>query len=196
MPLIIDSYRRAEPIPGCASRPAWLHVNDGTRSTGASVLVDHSGAEPFEQTLYSGDGTGDASYYTASGWALRVEIVRDEMSQIEAIEAPDGRRWGLIDGEEHQPLSGSVAMWQPSSPDRWELDGGKAALDAAILAALAPGPKTWADLEKSVATGEVLRAGLNRLIETRKVTYSGSGEKARYRAKAGAKPRRGRKRNG
>jgi hypothetical protein len=39
--LIIDDYRRAEQVPGQSHRPAWLHVNDGTRQTGASVLVDH-----------------------------------------------------------------------------------------------------------------------------------------------------------
>lgn len=45
MPLMIDSYRRFEEVQGHASRPAWLHVNDGTKSTGASVLVDHSDPE-------------------------------------------------------------------------------------------------------------------------------------------------------
>jgi hypothetical protein len=39
--LTIDDYRRAEQVPGHSHRPAWLHVNDGTRQTGASVLVDH-----------------------------------------------------------------------------------------------------------------------------------------------------------
>ena len=44
-PLSIDSYRRAEAVPGYSPRPAWIHVNDGTRQTGASVLVDHSDPE-------------------------------------------------------------------------------------------------------------------------------------------------------
>lgn len=42
LPLHIDSYRKAAPAPGQADRPAWIHVNDGTHSTGASVLVQHS----------------------------------------------------------------------------------------------------------------------------------------------------------
>lgn len=43
--LVIDNYRRAEATLGGPSRPAWLHVNDGARQTGASVLVDHSDLE-------------------------------------------------------------------------------------------------------------------------------------------------------
>ena len=39
--LVIDSYRRAEEVNGGPNRPAWLHINDGTRSVGASVTVDH-----------------------------------------------------------------------------------------------------------------------------------------------------------
>lgn len=39
--LYIDSYRRAEEVPGMPDRPAWIHVNDGTHTTGASVVVDH-----------------------------------------------------------------------------------------------------------------------------------------------------------
>lgn len=50
MPLIIDSYRRFEEVDGYPDRPALLYVNDGTRDTGASVLVGHSDAE-FASTV-------------------------------------------------------------------------------------------------------------------------------------------------
>jgi hypothetical protein len=43
--LFVDSYRRAERVPGQASRPAWLHITDGAHNTGASVLVDHCDTE-------------------------------------------------------------------------------------------------------------------------------------------------------
>lgn len=39
--LYIESYRPYEKPDGLAPRPAWIHVNDGTHETGASVLVDH-----------------------------------------------------------------------------------------------------------------------------------------------------------
>jgi hypothetical protein len=40
--LIVDGYRRVEVVPGGPSRPAWLHINDGTHDVGASVVVDSS----------------------------------------------------------------------------------------------------------------------------------------------------------
>jgi hypothetical protein len=40
--LAIESYRPATVVPGGPDLPGWLHVNDGTHATGASVLVSHS----------------------------------------------------------------------------------------------------------------------------------------------------------
>ncbi len=73
--LVIDSYRRAEKAPGGPSRPAWLHVNDGARETGASVLVDHSDLE-FAATVADAEVLPDASRQIAD--ARRAQAAAEE----------------------------------------------------------------------------------------------------------------------
>ena len=120
-PLSIDSYRRAEAVPGYSPRPAWIHVNDGTRQTGASVLVDHSDPE-FATTVADAIAAilPDATLSIASALAAQAEAEQRSRQSHAVCQAAQGRLDAVLHGRRR--LFGEALVRVADDGVAWLLD--------------------------------------------------------------------------
>jgi hypothetical protein len=119
--LIIDSYRRAEETPGQAHRPAWLHVNDGTHGTGATVLVSHHDIE-FAGLVADAinDVLPDATQAMAKARRAYVEAEERTRKECSARLDAEDRLDAVLHG--HRRLFGEALVRVSDDGSAWLLD--------------------------------------------------------------------------